>query len=163
MEQKFKNYTEYDADSFREQQNVTYKAYDLSKDFIHFECKSPGGSVMLSDPVLETRWKLTLLAPTLNQQDDTVEYYDVRFQFFGKYAVNGGAVPVQSICESVVHRMGGVVLVDTEVYKIVEPWTTLNYNKETRNACEGCGTSPAFHRIHGTKLPTGDSVAFQNE
>ena len=34
MEQKFKNYTEYDATSFREQQNITFKAYDLSNTFI---------------------------------------------------------------------------------------------------------------------------------
>ena len=66
MEQKFKNYTEYDADSFREQQNVTYRAYDLSANYIQFECKSPGGSVMLSDPVLETRWQLELYQPTVN-------------------------------------------------------------------------------------------------
>ena len=100
---------------------------------------------MLSDPVLETRWTCELFRPNVNQQDNTVYYSVMDFQEYGKYIVNGGSVPLQSVCQSTVHTMGGVVLQDEEVYKVVEPWTALNYNPATKNACGGCGTSPALH------------------
>ena len=128
MNQKFKNFEPYKAESFRELQNVTYKAQEVGSSHIVFDCRSPGGSVLLTDPVLETRWELSLMCPRVNRQDGTISYQEETPDAYDKVVVCGGAVPVQGVCDSVVHRMGSIVICDTEVYKTVEPWTSLNYN-----------------------------------
>ena len=58
MNEKFQSFQRYDESSFNEVQNVTHHATSVTDSFLHFECRAPGGSVLISDPVLETRLKL---------------------------------------------------------------------------------------------------------
>ena len=102
---------------------MVYKCESPDNTSIAFDCRAPKGSVLLSDPVLETELRINIEMPVLDNGEivyrDNTEDRTIA-------VLNAGAHPIQGICESVVHRMGPTVIKDTEVYKYLEDWTSLN-------------------------------------
>ena len=89
---------------------------------------------------------------------DLVVYGDGQGNEYDKFVLCAGAHPLQSVCDSVLHRMGPIVLKDEEVYKYVDAWTNLNYNDAVRDACDATGTAPSTFAMFGTKNGIGESV-----
>jgi hypothetical protein len=149
---------------------VTHHASSVTDSFLHFECRAPGGSVLISDPVLETRLSLQFQVPI--KQFDNVTYetpsnvmalnHDPATRF-DKFVLCAGPHPIQGICDSVTHRLGPIVMKDHDVYKYVEAWTTLNYNAAVSQKCDATGTAPTRHAIFGTKVPAAEVVSGEHE
>ena len=139
---------------------MVYKCESPENTSIAFDCRAPKGSVLLSDPVLETELRIRIEMPVL---DDREIVYRDNTEDRTTAVLNAGAHPIQGICESVVHRMGPTVIKDSEVYKYLEDWTSLNYCDATRKACDAAGTSPMLHDVLGAGIPETYSVSFPND
>ena len=148
---------------------MTYKATSATDSFLHFECRAPAGSILISDPVLETHLIVKLYVPIkkfdivtyespnawLNESDPTTR--------FDKFVLCAGPHPIQGICDSVTHRLGPIVMKDHDVYKYIEAWTTLNYNAAVSQKCDATGTAPTRHALFGTKVPAAEVVSGVHE
>ncbi len=150
---------------------MIHHATSATDSYLHFEARCPGGSVLISDPVLETRLKLKLQIPSKGFGDIvTYSTPDIMgmpgghvADRFDKFVLCAGAHPIQGICQSVTHRLGPIVLKDHEVYKYVEAWTSLNYNNAVSQKCDSTGTAPTRHALHGTKVPSAEVVSGRQE
>ena len=71
MNAKFKSFQKFDENSFAEVQNVSFKATGATNSFINFDCRSPAGSLLLADPVLETVVNIKMHIPANNQRGVT--------------------------------------------------------------------------------------------
>ena len=144
MDAKFEQFRRYNDESFEEAQNVVYKSMTANDRFITFECRAPKGSILLADPVLETVVNVSIRKPTVGLPDPNGNKlsYLANDNPHATVILQAGAHPIQGICQSVVHRMGPIVIEDKDVYKWAEDWTALNYCAATKRACDATGTSP---------------------
>ena len=60
METNFESFHKYSEESFHEIQNTQFKAIAANSSFVQFQCRSPVGSVLIADPVLETTFRVGL-------------------------------------------------------------------------------------------------------
>ncbi len=94
MNTNFKSFAQYNEDSFRDMECKTYNARTATNSFIQFHCRSPGGSVLLADPVLETRFVIDVFEPSDDLNGGITWTRNRRPNDWTKIVCCGGAVPV---------------------------------------------------------------------